>query len=324
MKSWRGIRMDLYVYIFFNLLVISSLIINPPEYIVHAIILTLWYAYLSTAWAIISGYTGQVSLGHSLFVAAGSYATALLYYYYNITPVIGILVAIIAACMLVVIIGVPSFKLGVRGPYFTFSTLAAAQVLYYLLIAYSQITGGELGLSLKYTGNPFYLHFADKRIYLLMIFLLWNLEILVIRIICKKRIGYYLVAIREDEDAAVAVGINVFKYKIIALLLSGIFTAIGGVFYTVYFNYTSPASVAGLQLSFRIATTGLVGGARSWIGPTIGSFIITPALEYVRIYFGSRYVALPLMIYGFILLIIANVAPLGLSRLLFKGRDEVR
>ena len=321
---WQGNKAD-YVYVFVNIVVLLSLILNIPEYVVHVIILTLWYAYLSTAWAIISGYTGQVSLGHSLFVAAGSYAVALLYHHYGITPILGIPVAILIACLFIVIIGVPSFKLGVRGPYFTFSTLAAAQVFFYLLIAYSHITGGELGLSLKYTGNPLYLHFADKKIYLFIISLLWNLEMLLIRkIIFRGRLGYYLVAIREDEDAAAAVGINVFKYKMIALLLSGILTALGGAFYTIYFNYVTPPSVASLQLSFRIATTGLVGGARSWLGPTIGSIVITPIMEYIRIRFGSKFVALPLAIYGFLLLIIANTAPLGLARLLFKGRDEIK
>jgi len=315
---------DFYTYIFLNAVAILSLILSLPEYILHVIILSFWYAYLSTAWAIISGYTGQISLGHSLFVAAGSYATALLYHYYNITPILGILVAILAACLLTTVIGVPSFKLGVRGPYFTFSTLAAAQVLYYLLIAYSQVTGGELGLSLKYMGNPLYLQFAEKRIYLLMICLLWNLEIVIVKAVFRKRVGYYLVAIREDEDAAAAVGINVFKYKVLALLLSGIFTAIGGAFYTIYFNYISPSSVASLQLSFQIATTALVGGARSWIGPTLGAFLITPVMEYVRIRFGSQYATLPLMIYGFLLIFIANIASLGLSRFLFKGRDELK
>ncbi|MBS7636402.1 branched-chain amino acid ABC transporter permease [Candidatus Bathyarchaeota archaeon] len=282
------------------------------------------FAYLCTSWSIVSGYSRQVSLGHSTFVGLGAYSTALLYYYFNLNPLIGLLASIASASAASLIIGVPSFKFGLRGPYYTFSTLAIAEFFTYLFIGLRDITGGELGLPLPFKNDPLYLQFRSKIPYYYIIMLMWLMIVLLARKIQSSKFGYYLFAIRNDETAAEACGINVFKTKIVSSLLSALLTSIGGFFYTIYYMYITPESVFGLALSFQIATTSLIGGATSWIGPSLGAFFAIPLLEITRTTLGGRFIGFPLLFYGLVLIIIGRYIPGGIASRLFKDKERVR
>ncbi|MGB9614630.1 MAG: branched-chain amino acid ABC transporter permease, partial [Fervidobacterium sp.] len=279
---------------------------------------------LCTAWSFVSGYARQVSLGHSSFVGLGAYATALLYYHFDLNPLIGLLAGIASVSAISILISVPSFKFGLRGPYYTFSTLAMAEFFTYLFIGLRDLTGGELGLSLPFKNNPFYLQFQGKISYYYIVLCMLVTVVILAKKIQDSRFGYYLFAIRNDESAAEACGINVFRMKIVASLLSAVLTAIGGFFYTIYYMYVTPESVFGLPLSFQIATTSLVGGATSWIGPIIGALVIVPFLEVTRVTLGGKFIGFPLLFYGIILLIIGRYLPGGIASRLFRDKERVR
>jgi len=297
---------------------------NPPPYILHILIVSFLYAYLCTAWSFISGYAGQVSLGHSVFFGTGAYSIALLTYYYNVSPLLGLLLGIVASTFLALAIGVPSFKIGLKGIYYIFTTVALAEFLTQLFIGLRTYTGGELGLALPITRNPWYLYFESKVPYYYIAMGLWLFSLILAKKIQNSRFGYYLFAIRDDERAALACGINVFREKLKAHLLSAILTSIGGSIYAVYYLYVTPGAVFGVQLSFMIATTALFGGATSWIGPSIGAFTLVPFLEYTRMTLGGTFIGYPQLMYGVLLIIVARLIPGGLSEILFKGKERVR
>jgi len=281
-------------------------------------------AYLCTAWSFVSGYSRQVSLGHSSFVGLGAYATALLYYHFDLNPLIGLLTGIALVSAVSIVISVPSFRFGLRGPYYTFSTLALAEFFTYLFIGFRDFTGGELGLALPFKNDPFYLQFQSKIPYFYIILFLWIMILIVAKKIQNSRFGYYLFAIRNDEAAAEACGIDVFRIKILASLLSAILTSIGGFFYAIYYMYVTPESVFGLALSFQIATTSLIGGATSWIGPSLGAMVAVPFLEITRVTLGGKFIGFPLLFYGIVLLIFGRYVPGGISSKAFKDKERVR
>jgi branched-chain amino acid transport system permease protein len=294
------------------------------SYILHVVIISMFLAYLCTAWSFVSGYARQVSLGHSSFVGLGAYATALLYYHFDLSPLIGLLAGIACVSAISILISVPSFKFGLRGPYYTFSTLAIAEFFTYLFIGLRDLTGGELGLPLPFKNNPFYLQFQGKIPYYYIVLCMLVTVVILAKKIQNSRFGYYLFAIRNDESAAEACGINVFRMKIMASLLSAVLTAIGGFFYTIYYMYVTPESVFGLPLSFQIATTSLIGGATSWIGPIIGALLIVPFLEITRATLGGKFIGFPLLFYGIILVIIGRYLPGGIASRLFRDEERVR
>ncbi|MEM1546771.1 MAG: branched-chain amino acid ABC transporter permease [Candidatus Methanomethylicia archaeon] len=312
----------------FLLALIIFLLVLPlfiqQSYILHVLIISMLFAYLCTAWSIVSGYSRQVSLGHSTFVGLGAYTTALLYYYFNLNPLIGLLASIASALVVSLVISIPSFKFGLTGPYYIFSSLAIAEFFTYIFIGLRDLTGGELGLSLPFRNDPFYLQFKSKIPYYYIIMLMWVTIILLARKIQNSKFGYYLFAIRNDEVAAEACGINVFKMKILASLLSAVLTSVGGFFYTIYYMYITPESVFGLPVSFQIATTSLIGGATSWIGPTLGAFVAVPFLEITRATLGGKFVGFPLLFYGLALIIIGRYIPGGIAFYLFKDKERVR
>lgn len=254
----------------------------------------------------------------------GAYTTALLYYYFNLNPLVGLLASMASASAVSLIISVPSFKFGLRGPYYTFSTLAIAEFFTYLFIGLRDLTGGELGLPLPFRNDPLYLQFQSKIPYYYIIMLMWVTVVFMARKIQSSKFGYYLFAIRNDETAAEACGINVFKTKIMAALFSAILTSVGGFFYTIYYMYITPESVFGLALSFQIATTSLIGGATSWIGPSLGAIFAIPLLEITRATLGGKFIGFPLLFYGLVLIIIGRYIPGGIASRLFRDKERVR
>lgn len=307
------------------LMLILSIVFNRAEYVMHVLIMTLWYMYLTTSWAIFCGQVGQVSLGHSTFVGIGAYGVVLLYKYYGIPPLIGMFVSVLLAILVATGIGIPTFKYGVKGPYFLFTTLALSQILYSLSVTYREYTGGELGITLPYMDeSPLYLMFRSKLPYFYMLLFLWIAVCMFLYKLQRSRIGYYLYAIRDDEDAAEAIGINTFKYKLLMFVASAALTSIAGSLYAVYFLVVTPISVFGMQLSFNIATLSFIGGWRSWIGPSISPLFIVPLWEITRVYFGATAAPFALLIYGVLLIILGLTMPYGISKYIFKGLDEVK
>ena len=288
-------------------------------FVKHILILTLFYAFLGTGWNLMCGYAGRLSLGHAAFVSVGAYASLLLFKNFGLSPWLGMIAGGILSVMVMLLIAYPSFRFGLKGPYFTLASIAVAEIVHNLLIYGRAITGGSLGLSLPYVketsliNSLVNLQFDNKEPYYLIILGFWLVAILVTW--KMERTRYYLEAIREDEDAAAALGISVNKNLIVAACISAFIVAIGGTFYVQYFRYIDPYSIAGFTLSLNMALVVVIGGSGTLFGPTIGAFLLIPLTEVLRMSLGAQLPGLHLFLYGVLLVVCIIFLPKGVASL---------
>jgi len=220
-------------------------------------ILVLYYAFMACAWNIVCGFLGELSLGHSVFVGLGGYTSTLLFVNLGWSPWLGMVAGALVAGITGMIIGYPCFRL--RGPYFTLTTIAFAELLrVYVESAEVGPFGlplkGAMGLLLPLHGPSLaQIEFRSKVPYYYLILAFLVLAVLVTYFVKVHRLGYFLVAIRSDPDAAASLGINITKYKLIAMVVSCCLIAVGGSFYAQYFRYIGPERIFGLDISVQIA-----------------------------------------------------------------------
>ncbi len=305
-------------------LVLLALPMALNSYAVTIFILIFFYGYLGQAWNIVGGYAGQLSVGHAAFVGIGGYTAALLSIEKGLTPWIGMFVGGALAAVLGVVIGYLGFRFGLRGFYFVLLTVAFAEIC---RIAASNIdaVGGALGLYITFTGNPRQFQFQDNRAYYYIALALMLAATAVVALLERRRFGIYLTAIREDESACEALGVNTFRYKMLAMVVSSFLTGIGGTFYAFYLFSLQPNTMFGVPLSVEIILRPIVGGAGTLLGPILGSFILTPLGELSRYYFGQGgHHGLHLVAYGVLLVAVVLFLPQGaypfLRRLVGRAR----
>lgn len=290
-------------------------VIQLPPYIMHVFILVIMWAYLSTAWNILGGTAGQLSLGHAAFFGIGAYTTYFLTVWFGLPPLMNLLVSGLTASLLSVVIGYPCFRYGLRGAYFTLATIAFAEIMKDLFIYLRDLTGGSLGVWMPVLPEGLTtLYFFGKEAYYYVITTLYVVLVIIIGVMGRFR--EYLVAIREDEDVSASIGINVTRYKLLALMISSFFVGVGGAYYICYFRYINPYTAFGLDTSLQMALISIFGGMYSFWGPLIGSIILTPIGEYLRITLGGTYVGSHLLIYGLLLILIIRFLPKGIYSLL--------
>ena len=285
-------------------------------YTIHIFIIIIFYAFLASAWNILCGFVGELSLGHSALLGIGGYTSTLLFINYNISPWIGIFFGAVAAIIAAVIIGVPSFRL--RGPYFALTTIAFAEFLR-IYIENHEIgpfgipLKGAMGLLVPLHGNaPGLFEFSNKIYYYYIILLALFASTLITYIITKKRLGYYLVAIRSNPDAAESLGINIMKYKLTAIIISAAVISFGGTFYAQYFRYIGPTRTFGVALAVEIAVIGIIGGQGTVLGPLFGAFLVIPISEFLMSRFGGNLPGLHLFVYGLVLMLVILFMPKGI------------
>jgi branched-chain amino acid transport system permease protein len=290
-------------------------------YVKHILILTLLYAFLGTGWNLMCGYAGRLSLGHAAFVAVGAYTSLLLFKNFHLTPWIGMLVGGVFAVLVMLLIAYPSFRFGVKGPYFTLGSIALAEIIHNLLIYFRDHTGGSLGMSLPYEPTSLAMfQFDGKEPYYLVILAFWLIAVFITW--KMERTRYYLEAIREDDDAAAALGISVNRNLIIAACISAFLVAIGGTFYIQYYRYIDPYSIAGFTLSLNMALVVVIGGSGTILGPTIGAFLLIPLTEVLRMTLGASLPGLHLFLYGILLILCIIFLPKGIASLPGKIRAK--
>ena len=281
------------------------------SYAVSILTLIFFYGFLGQAWNIVGGYAGQLSTGHAAFVGVGAYTSAMLSIQFGVTPWIGMLVGGVLAGALGAVIGYLGFRFGLRGFYFVLLTVAFAEVCR-IVASNTEAVGGALGLYITFTGNPRQFQFQDPRAHYYIALGLMLLATLVVWQVERRRFGTYLAAIREDETAAEALGVNAFRYKMLAMVLSSFLTGLGGTFYAFYLLSLQPGAVFGIPLSVEIILRPIVGGAGTLLGPILGSFILTPLGEVARYYFGqSGYHGAHLIVYGALLIAVVLFLPQG-------------
>jgi branched-chain amino acid transport system permease protein len=281
------------------------------SYVVTVFIFIFFYAYLGQAWNIVGGYAGQLSAGHAAFVGVGAYTSAMLSLTLGLSPWLGMVVGGALAAALGALIGFLGFRFGLRGFYFVLLTVAFAEICRIVALN-TDAMGGALGLYITFTGDPQQFQFQDNRAYYYVALALMLLATGIAAWIERRRFGQYLIAIREDENACEALGVNTLKYKMLAMVVSSFLTGLGGTFYAYYLFSLQPNAVFGIPLSVEIIIRPIVGGAGTVLGPVLGSFILSPLAEVSRIYFAQGgWSGLHLIVYGILLVAVVLFLPHG-------------
>jgi len=296
-------------------------VFDDDPYFLQIFIMIMLYAYWGSAWNIISGFGGQMSLGHAAFAGIGAYTSTVLFINYHLSPSLGMLVGGVVAGGFGLLIGYPCFKL--RGTYFALATIAFLNVIRILVLANQTVLGfdirGAQGLSVPWRGNSVVnMEFLSKTPYFYLILGLLLMVMLVSYAIKESKMGYYLAAIKTNQEAANSLGVDVTRYKLMAQFISVFFTAIGGSFYAQFILFIDPQRLLGFDLSLEIAIIALIGGQGTVLGPVIGAFILVPVAEATRAQFSGDLAALPIILYGLSLMVIIYYLPEGVEK--YVGR----
>ena len=294
------------------------------SYAITVFIFIFFYAYLAQAWNIVGGYAGQLSAGHAAFVGVGAYASALLSAQAGLTPWVGMLVGGVLAALLGAVIGYLGFRFGLRGFYFVLLTVAFAEICRIVALN-TDAVGGALGYYITFTGNPRQFQFQRNWVYYYVALGLMLAATAIVAWIERLRFGAYLAAIRQDEGACEALGVDTFRCKMLAMVISSFLTGVGGTFYAFYLFSLQPNAVFGIPLSVEIVIRAIVGGAGTVLGPILGSFILSPLAELSRTYLAAvGLTGLHLILYGVLLVAVVLFVPEGaypyLARRLRGGR----
>jgi branched-chain amino acid transport system permease protein len=282
-----------------------------PKYTLEVLISVLFFGYLGACWNILGGYGGQFSFGHAAFFGLGAYTSTLLFLHWGVSPWIGMLAGGLLAAGFGLFAGYLSFRYGLRGPYFSLVTLAFAEMLRVVAVNWKAV-GSSLGLVVPNRGSaPALFLFAEKLPYYYVILTMAVGALVITRAMERARMGYSLAAIRENEDAAEAAGVDALSTKLSAMALSSFLTALGGTFYAQYFSYIDPSLTFGPAISIGGLLPAIVGGAGTVTGPLLGSFVLTPISELTRAALRGRAGA-DIMLYGLVLILVISFLPNGL------------
>jgi branched-chain amino acid transport system permease protein len=251
-------------------------------------ILTLVYlmAGLASAWNIIGGFGGQFSLAHGVFFAAGAYAAAQFYLTFGISPWLTAPIAAAAVGGAAVLISWPTFRL--RGPFFAIATMALNEVAAVFANYFDRVTGGARGLLIPFKAGFGHMIFVERWKYCVLMFAFLALTLAIAMVVRHSRLGYYLLAVREDEDSARASGVNVLAVKLWGMGISAALTSIGGSLFAMFIRFLDPPSLLSLpDMGVKFALLSLIGGIGTVSGPVLGAFFIVPAENLIRASFGG-------------------------------------
>jgi branched-chain amino acid transport system permease protein len=271
------------------------------DYTLQILFRVFLFAALGLAWNLVGGYAGQLSLGHAAYFGVGAYGLALLSKT-GISPWLSLFLGVVLAVISAAIIGLVCFRL--RGPYFALCTIAFAEVLRLIAKNLPDVTGGDVG-----TQVPLLFTQSSIKSFYISGVLLTALAFILTAWIERSKFGYYLMAIREDEDTAMSVGINTSRVKLWSLLISAAVTAIGGALYASLFLFIVPDQVMSIDMSVEIAIVPMLGGAGTLFGPVIGSIVLETAAEIFKSVFQEAH----LLIYGALVVIVVIFLPEGIA-----------
>jgi branched-chain amino acid transport system permease protein len=294
------------------------------EHPMHVLIQILLFAYLTYCWNILGGFAGQLSFGHALFMAAGAYTSTLLLLNAGISPWIGMLAGSVVSAALGLFIGYLSFRYGITGTYFALVTLAFVEIARIVALNTPAI-GGALGLYIPIQHNDFWqLKFINKTHYYYVALGFLLLVLAVTAWLERSVFGHRLMAIRENEAAAQALGINLLRYKLLATALSAFLTALGGTLYAHYVTFIDPHTLLNMNMALEITIYSIVGGIGTLWGPLLGSIFLVPVSELTRALLGHSYAGVHLVVYGAVLIAVILFAPDGFMGLLRSVRERWR
>ena len=303
------------------LAVLGAILIALPfmvgNYALSVATLILYFAYTGQAWNVMMGFAGQLSLGHALYVGVGAYAAGALFFYYGIGPWAGVWLAIALCVALGLVIGFLAFRFGISGVYFALLTIAFAE---FTRIGFDHLgwTGGPGGMFLRvaqrdtwdlanFRGPPLMYYYA--------MLALTALAFLICFLLLKSKAGYYWQAIRENEEAARALGINAFRWKLLAVAISAAMTAIAGVFFAFYYNNLFPEQIFNISRSIEMILGPVIGGVGTLFGPLLGAAVLTLLSDGITETLGAFGLDIPgvkQVFYGLVLLGVVMFLPHGI------------
>ena len=280
-------------------------------YIQNMLVLTLMYAALSQSWNILSGYCGQISLGHALYFGLGAYATLLLFTKFGVLPWFGMIAGGVIAAAVAAAVGYPCFRL--KGHYFVIATIVIAEAGLLLMLNWDW-AGAAMGIEVPVRGDSWaqfqfarsklpYFYFA-LGLALVAWIVTWKIE--------DSRWGYWWRAVKDNAEAAESLGVVVFRSKMAAAAVSAFLTAVGGGFYAQFVSYIDPESVMSFQFSLLMALPAVLGGIGTLWGPAVGAAILIPITEVTRSYAGGTGKGFDLIVYGLLVMGIALGRPEGI------------
>jgi branched-chain amino acid transport system permease protein len=272
-------RGKLYLGLLLAALLLAPLVVDG--YVLSVLILVFYFAYLGQSWNIMMGFAGQLSLGHALYFGIGAYTSAALYVHLGVSPWFGMIAGGAFAALIGACIGALGFRFRIGGVYFAILTIAFAEFTR-ILVDHLLFVGGSGGFFLPVSGRSsndlWTLRGAPVMFY--YVWLAFTVGVLILcRALLSSRLGYFWLAIREDQEAAQALGIDTFRYKIFAVMLSAALTACGGVLYAFYNNNLFPSAIFSINRSIDMLLGAIIGGVGTLMGPIVGAFILTPLGE---------------------------------------------
>jgi len=304
--GWTRALLGLLVAILLTLPVVVK-----SSFAIDICIRILMFSFIGVAWNLMGGYAKQLSLGHVAFFGLGAYTSTLLQIDAGISPWIGMLAGGVVAVIASLPIGWLCFRL--RGPYFTIATIATAQVLMLIFLKFRDFAWGAEGTTIPNLGNaPLMMQFESKAAYYYIALGLLAIALAITYRIERSWLGYYLVAIGEDEDAAEAIGVNAPRVKRDIYMISAFLTAMAGTFYTQYIYFIDPATAFNFSISIEAALVSIVGGIGTLWGPVIGTVLLETTSTLLQSWLGSSTGGVQLTVYSLILMTVILWRPTGL------------
>ncbi len=284
------------------------------DYVTHCFIMIFLFAFLGLAWDLCGGHAGLFSLGHAGFVGVGAYASAWLFTEWGTSPWLGMLVGGALAVLFSLLLGYLSFRYGLTGAFFALATMAFGEILR-MATENIAILKGARGILIPFRGNSlWHLQFDSKLPFYYMSLMMMIFMVAVILVIQRSKLGHRLHAIREDEEAARALGVDPMRSKMTALAISAFFSALGGTFYAQYVMFIQPSSVLSIPMSVEIITRAVIGGMGTVLGPVLGSFLLGGIAEMTRVLLGAEgRPGIHLVIYGALIIMVVRFFPGGLA-----------
>ncbi|MGZ3595764.1 MAG: branched-chain amino acid ABC transporter permease [Syntrophales bacterium] len=310
-----------------GLTVLALLLIFPMVvtqiFPLQIMILVFMYAMLGVAWNIMGGYAGMFSFGQAAFFGIGAYTSSFLLMTFHVNPWIGLIAGGVVAALVAAAIGYPCSNL--RGHYFAIASIAFAEIVRVHFNNWTLVNAAE-GMSLPMLDESFLnFMFHNSKVpyyYIMLAFLL--LALVVCYFVATSKMGYYFRAIKESHDVAEVLGVNVVRYRLIAIMISAFLSAMAGTFYAQYVLYIDPESVMLLAISVQIVLLSMLGGAGSVMGPVIGAAVLIPIAEVTRVWLGHRGTGVDMLIYGFLITIISVYQPQGVWGLLSRIGNRIK
>src|SRR4051794_30004349 len=286
-------------------------LISSSNVVLNFLVMALLIALAGQGWNLLGGYGGQYSFGHAAFFGTGAYVTAILQMRYGVNAWLGFVIGIAAGALVGAVIGALSFRSGLKGSYFALVTLAFAEVLR-IVASVTPITGAGVGTLIKLDLRPEAFQFQSRAPFYWIVLGMVGVSLILIRMIESSRFGAYLIAVRENEDAAKALGVDATMVKLGAMTISAALTAAAGCFYAQYYLFIDAGIAYGPWISIEALLAPIIGGIATVFGPLLGALVVKTLGELAKLVTGGA-PGLDLVIYGSVLIVVVAFAPRGIA-----------